>query len=122
LADGKGNEKIVPKLEKLHGSFQEEGRRLQMDEILQVRSAYPEQQLMEIIRKCRASGLSNKAYCREKGVSEKTFYYKLRKLLNSSGRGNKSANCRAEETFPCVGGGVHPASGAELTLPGGYGH
>ncbi len=89
-----------------------------MDEILQVRSAYREQQWMEIIRDCRASGLSNKAYCQEKGISEKTFYYWLRKLRTAAAEGfspqivELKTPARAEETV------YIRYRGAELTLPG----
>ncbi len=89
-----------------------------MDEILQVRSAYREQQWMEIIRDCRVSGLSNKAYCREKGISEKTFYYWLRKLRTAAAEGigpqivELKAPTHEKETV------YIRFRGAELTLPG----
>ena len=51
-----------------------------MGEILQVRSGYRMEQWKQIIQDCQKSGLSNKAYCQEQGISEKTYYYWLRKL------------------------------------------
>jgi transposase-like protein len=35
---------------------------------------------MEIIRECEESGLSNRAFCSQRGISEKTYYYWLRKV------------------------------------------
>jgi putative transposase len=37
-------------------------------------------QWSQTIRLCRESGLSNRAFCDQNGVSEKTYYYWLRKL------------------------------------------
>ena len=47
---------------------------------MQVRKAYRMEQWRQIIQDCQKSGLSNKAYCQEQGISEKTYYYWLRKL------------------------------------------
>ena len=33
-----------------------------------------------IIQECRSSGLSDKDWCREQGISASTFYYNIRKL------------------------------------------
>jgi hypothetical protein len=35
---------------------------------------------LSIIQKCRASGLSDKDWCREHGVATSSFYYNVRKL------------------------------------------
>lgn len=51
-----------------------------MGEILQVRNAYRMEQWRQIIQDCQKSGLSNKVYCQQQGISEKTYYYWLRKL------------------------------------------
>ena len=51
-----------------------------MGEILQVRKAYRMEQWRQIIQDCQKSGLSNRAYCQQQGISEKTYYYWLRKL------------------------------------------
>jgi len=68
------------------------------------------------IRECWVSGLSNKAYCQEKEISEKTFYYWLRKLRTAAeGISLKivelKAPARTEETV------YIRYRGAELTLP-----
>ena len=55
-----------------------------MGEILQVRNGYRMEQWKQIIQDCQKSGLSNKAYCQEQGISEKTYYYWLRKLRTAA--------------------------------------
>lgn len=60
---------------------QEEGGDSQsMGEIMEVRNGYRMEQWRQIIQDCQESGLSNKAYCEQQGISEKTYYYWLRKL------------------------------------------
>lgn len=51
-----------------------------MGDVLVMRSEYRLQQWAEMIRACRESGLSNKEFCRQNGISEKTYYYWLRRL------------------------------------------
>ena len=51
-----------------------------MGEIMQTCNGYRMEQWRQIIQDCRESGLSNKAYCELHGISEKTYYYWLRKL------------------------------------------
>ena len=51
-----------------------------MGDVLAMRSEYRLQQWSEMIRACRESGLSNKEFCRQNGISEKTYYYWLRRL------------------------------------------
>ena len=51
-----------------------------MGEMLQVRNEYRLQQWAEIIRDCQSSGMKVKAYCEQHGVSEKSYYYYLRKI------------------------------------------
>ena len=38
------------------------------------------QNWIEIIRECQASGLTNKEWCEQNGVSEKSYYYHLAKI------------------------------------------
>ncbi|QBE94658.1 hypothetical protein PMF13cell1_00151 [Blautia producta] len=52
----------------------------QMENILQVREEYRLQQWRQIVQQCRESGLSNRDFCRQNGITEKTYYYWLRKL------------------------------------------
>ena len=51
-----------------------------MEDILQVREEYRLQQWGQIVQQCRESGLSNRDFCRKNGITEKTYYYWLRKL------------------------------------------
>lgn len=51
-----------------------------MEDVLAVRNDLRAQNWMTIIQECSASGLSNKAFCKQRGISEKQYYYWLRKL------------------------------------------
>ena len=51
---------------------------------MQVRNAYRMEQWRQIIQKSQESGLSNKAYCQQQGISEKTYYYWLRKVRTAA--------------------------------------
>ena len=51
-----------------------------MADVLAVRNEYRLQSWMEIIRECEESGLSNRELCSQRGISEKTYYYWLRKV------------------------------------------
>ena len=86
-----------------------------MEDVLQVRTEYRMRQWAEIIQDCKSSGLSNKEYCREKGISEKTFYYWLRKLRTAEEVSPQiielPAQAQSEEKL------YIRYRGAELTLP-----
>ena len=58
-----------------------------MENVIQVRNEYRKQQWAQIIRECQNSGVSNKEYCRQQGISEKTYYYWLRKLRSEAAEG-----------------------------------
>ena len=89
-----------------------------MENVIQVRDEYRKQQRTKIIRERQNSGLSNKEYCRQNGLSERAYYYWLRKLRQT-----------AAEEMPQIIEMETPATkedkvyiryrGAELTLPGG---
>ena len=51
-----------------------------MADVLAVRDAYRAQQWEMVVQECVASGLSNREFCRQRGIPEKSFYYWLRKL------------------------------------------
>lgn len=51
-----------------------------MADVLAVRNELRLQNWMEIIRECQASGSTNKQFCGQQGISEKTYYYWLRKV------------------------------------------
>ena len=51
-----------------------------MADVLAVRDAYRAQQWEMVVHECAASGLSNREFCRQRGIPEKSFYYWQRKL------------------------------------------
>lgn len=51
-----------------------------MGDVLAIRDEYRAQNWALLIQECNASGLTNKEFCRQRGVSEKSYYYWLRKL------------------------------------------
>ena len=51
-----------------------------MADVLAVRDAYRAQQWEMVVQECAASGLSNREFCRQRGIPEKNFYYWQRKL------------------------------------------
>ena len=55
-----------------------------MADVLAVRNEYRMQSWMEIIRECEESGLSNREFCAQRGISEKTYYYWLRKARTAA--------------------------------------
>ena len=90
-----------------------------MADVLAVRDEYRAQNWAMVIQECSNSGLSNREFCRQRGISEKTYYYWLRKLRSQM----------AEATGPQLVQLDHaPAPddmlqiqyrGAELKLPAG---
>lgn len=51
-----------------------------MADVSAVRDAYRAQQWEMVVQECAASGLSNREFCRQRGIPEKRFYYWQRKL------------------------------------------
>ena len=51
-----------------------------MTNVLTIRKQYRMQEWAKIIQQCHSSGLSNRKFCRQNGISEKTYYYRLRQL------------------------------------------
>ena len=51
-----------------------------MADVLAVRDAYRAQQWEMVVQECAASELSNREFCRQRGIPEKSFYYWQRKL------------------------------------------
>ena len=52
--------------------------------MLAVQNEYRMQSWVEIIRECQESGLSNREFCLQRGISEKTYYYWLRKMRTAA--------------------------------------
>ena len=55
-----------------------------MSEVIQVRSQYRMREWAKVIQECEASGLSNKEFCEQNGVSIKSYYYWLKKLREAA--------------------------------------
>ena len=51
-----------------------------MADVLAVRDEYRAQSWAMLIQECKASGMTNKDFCEQRGVSEKSFYYWQKKL------------------------------------------
>ena len=51
-----------------------------MANVLAIRDEYRAQTWAILLQECRASGMTNKDFCAQRGVSEKSFYYWQRKL------------------------------------------
>ena len=51
-----------------------------MADVLAVRDEYRAQQWAMVVQECAASGLSNREFCKQRGIAEKSFYYWQRKL------------------------------------------
>ena len=51
-----------------------------MADVLAVRDDYRSQTWRMLIQECSNSGLTKREFCRRRGISEKSFYYWLRKL------------------------------------------
>ena len=51
-----------------------------MADVLAVRDEYRAQQWAMLIQECKVSGMSNKEFCIQRGVSEKSFYYWQKKM------------------------------------------
>ena len=51
-----------------------------MEDVLAVRDEYRAQTWAMLIQECNNSGLTKREFCQQRGISEKSFYYWLRKL------------------------------------------
>jgi len=55
-----------------------------MADVLAVRNDYRLQNWAEVIRECQASSHTNKGFCAQRGISEKRYYYWLRKVRTTA--------------------------------------
>ena len=55
-----------------------------MEDVLAVRDEYRLQNWTQIMRERQESGLTNKEFCAQRGISEKTYYYWLRKVREAA--------------------------------------
>lgn len=55
-----------------------------MADVLALRTEYRLQQWAQVVKECSASGLSNREFCRQNHISEKTYYYWIRRLRQAA--------------------------------------
>ena len=92
-----------------------------MEDILQVREEYRLQQWGQIVQQCRESGMSNRDFCRQNGITEKTYYYWLRKL-RMAGASKESPRLVELERPDSARDRIHIRfRDAEMPLPSGAG-
>lgn len=90
-----------------------------MADVLAVRNKYRMENWSALIQECRASGLSNREFCRQHGISEKSFYYWLRKLRHQAGEASKGHLIKLDLTTTEEDVLHIRYRGAELRLPFG---
>ena len=90
-----------------------------MGEVLAVRDAYRVQEWTMLIQECSASGLTKREFCRQRGISEKSFYYWLRKLRSQMDE-RAAPQLVPLEPVPAAEDALRiQYRGAELKLPAG---
>ena len=57
-----------------------------MADVLAMRDEYRLENWVEIIRERQDSGLTNREFCAQRGISEKTYYYWLRKVREAAAK------------------------------------
>ena len=92
-----------------------------MADVLAVRDEYRVQNWAMVIQECSNSGLSNREFCRQRGISEKTYYYWLRKLRSQIAETAVPQLVQLEPTPALVQDDLLQIQyrGAELKLPEG---
>ena len=90
-----------------------------MGEMLAVRDAYRAYEWAMLIQECNASGLTKREFCQQRGISEKSFYYWLRKLRTRM-VGSVAPQLVQLEPVPTMDNTLQiQYRGAELKLPAG---
>ena len=90
-----------------------------MADVLAVRDAYRAQQWEMVVQECAASGLSNREFCRQRGIPEKSFYYWQRKLRRQIVESAAPQLVSLEPVAESDGLLQIQYRGAELKLPAG---
>ena len=92
-----------------------------MADVLAVRNEYRAQNWAMVIQECSNSGLSNREFCRQRGISEKTYYYWLRKLRSQMAEAAVPQLVQLEPAPALAQDDVLQIQyrGAELKLPAG---
>lgn len=90
-----------------------------MADVLTVRNEYRSQNWTRVIQECRASGLSNREFCRQQGISERSCYYWLRKLSSRAAEAAMPQLVQLESTPAWENMLRIQCRGTELKLPAG---
>ena len=89
-----------------------------MADVLAVRDNYRAQTWAMLIQECNSSGLTKREFCQQRGISEKSFYYWLRKLRSQMADDTGSQLVQLEmDSMPDDRLQIQ-YRGAELKLPG----
>ena len=90
-----------------------------MSDVLEVRDVYRAETWATLIQECNSSGLTKREFCLQRGISEKSYYYWLRKLRNQAAKSAESHLIKLDPT-PSEEDILHIRyHGAELRLPFG---
>jgi len=90
-----------------------------MADVLAVRNELRLQNWTEIIRECQESGMTNKEFCAQRGITEKSYYYWLRKIRRAATEAMDPQLVRLEESAESNSGRMIQIQygKAELKLP-----
>ena len=88
-----------------------------MADVLAVRDEYRAQTWAMLIQECNNSGLTKREFCQQRGISEKSFYYWLRKLRSHMAEATSPQLVQLEP--PAISDDMLQIQyrGAELKLP-----
>ena len=70
-----------------------------MADVLAVRDEYRAQNWAMVVQECSNSGISNREFCRQRGTSEKTYYYWLRKLRSQMTEASSTQLVQLESAY-----------------------
>ena len=90
-----------------------------MADVLAVRDEYRAQSWAMLIQECNNSGLTKREFCQQRGISEKSFYYWLRKLRSQMAEAVGPQLVQLEPTVISDDMLQIQYRGAELKLPSG---
>ena len=90
-----------------------------MADVLAVRDEYRAQQWAMLIQESKSSGMTNKDFCIQRGVSEKSFYYWQKKLRTKLLEAAAPQLVQLDSTPEAAELLQISFRGAELTLPVG---
>ena len=90
-----------------------------MADVLAVRNEYRAQTWTMLIQECNNSGLTKREFCQQRGISEKSFYYWLRKLRSQMAEATGPQLVQLDPMSVAENMLQIQYRGAELKLPAG---